>query len=198
MVLNWGLNNRWAIVTCGFLAVAWAVIMSGKIGSNFMPQGDVGQIQVKYELPPRQQRSSNDRLFENHHRFDRGRAAKGNRQWGLPKCAILFPPLARQRDWQVDWKMIPQSALNLEPLWFNSFHLWIDFDTKPRWMEDLRHEIDNRLDSAPGLTYKLERVEEGPPGGFDVAIRLEAGRSQRTWSSWCQASGGTQAYRTYV
>jgi multidrug efflux pump subunit AcrB len=51
MVLNWGLNNRWAIVTCGFLAVAWAVIMSGKIGSNFMPQGDVGQIQVKYELP---------------------------------------------------------------------------------------------------------------------------------------------------
>lgn len=173
MVLNWGLNNRWAIVTCGFLAVAWAVIMSGKIGSNFMPQGDVGQIQVKYELPlgsSVHQTIAYSKIITDSIEVVRQKGI----DHGTPEVRNFVSAIGSSEGLASRLENDPAVGPEFGTIMVQLISPMDRLRHETEVMEDLRHEIDNRLDSAPGLTYKLERVEEGPPGGFDVAIRLEA------------------------
>ena len=39
-------------------------------------------------------------------------------------------------------------------------------------ISDLRRQFDDQVTQFPGLTYTIDQVEEGPPGGADVAVRF--------------------------
>ena len=172
-ILTWGLNNRWAIVACGFLAIVWAVIMSGKIGSDFMPQGDVGQIQVKYELPlgsSVHQTVAHSKIITDSIKVVRQNAIDN----GTPEVRNFVSAIGSSEGLASRLENDPAVGPEFGTIMVQLISPMDRIRHETEVIEDLRNEIDSRLDEAPGLNYKLERVEEGPPGGFDVAIRLEA------------------------
>ena len=172
-ILQWSLDHRFTIVICAFLSIIWAVIMAGKIGTDFFPQGDVGQIEVKYELPlgsniQQTIAASNvitesidavkQKAIENGEPEVRHYVSAIGSSEGLASRLENDPAVGPEFGTIMVQLISPLDRIRHETL----------------VIEDLRTEIESRLDQAPGMTYKLERVEEGPPGGFDVAIRLEA------------------------
>lgn len=172
-ILTWSLDNRYAVVICGFLAIFWALVMAGKIGSDFFPQGDVGQIEVKYELPlgssVHQTIKASDVITDSinavkQKAIDRGEPEVRHYVSAIGSSEGLASRLENDPTVGPEFGTIMVQLIS--PL------DRIRHETKV--IEDLREEIESRLDQAPGMKYKLERVEEGPPGGFDIAIRLES------------------------
>lgn len=172
-VLNWALNNRWAVITSGLLAVVWAVVMAGKIGSDFFPQGDVGQIEVKYELPLgssiHQTIAAGDVITDSINAIKK-RAEERDE----PEVRHFVSAIGSSEGLASRLENDPAVGPEFGTIMVQLISPLDRIRHETAVIEDLREEIDSRLDQVPGMKYKLERVEEGPPGGFDVAIRLEA------------------------
>lgn len=172
-ILLWGLNNRWAVITSLVLILAWAVIMAGKIGQEFFPQGDVGQIEVKYELPlgssVHQTVSASSVITESIDAI-RDAAIKRNE----PEIRHYVSAIGSSEGLASRLENDPAVGPEFGTIMVQLMSALDRNRHETEVMEDLRTEIELRIDQVPGMTYKLERVEEGPPGGFPVAIRLEA------------------------
>ncbi|MDP6446852.1 MAG: efflux RND transporter permease subunit, partial [Pirellulaceae bacterium] len=167
IVLEWSLDHRLAVVICAVLAVVWAGFMMDKIGFTFFPPSDRGQFEVKYELP----------LGNSIHQT-------------IAAAKVITDPL-QELQGDGDGMVLHfvsaigsseglASRLENDPAVgpeFGSVMVQLlsplDRDVhEDIVIEQLRRKIDARVDSTPGMKYSIVEVEEGPPGGADVAIRF--------------------------
>ena len=167
MVLRWSLKNRWAVVATSVLMLVWAGFMLGRIGFEFFPASDRGQFEVKYELPLG---SSIERTIE---------AAK-----------VITDPLNEMMladgGEVVHFVSAIGSSEGLASRLENDPAVGPEFGTimvqlrspldrdvhEDVVIKKLREEIEAGIRRFPGMIYSIKEVEEGPPGGHDVAIRL--------------------------
>ena len=165
-ILEWSLDNRWAIVACSGLAVLWAIFMLNHIGFTFFPPSDRGQFEVKYELPLG-------------HSVEQTVAAS----------EVILEPLRELQETDGDVVHFVSAIGSSEAL---STRLENDPAIGPEFgtiivmllspLDRTRHEdevirklrrgIEERLHRVPGMKYSIVKVEEGPPGGADVAVRI--------------------------
>lgn len=167
-VLRWSLAHRWVVVVCGLLTLAWAGFMWKHIKFTFFPPSDRGQFEVKYELP----------------------LGTSIEQTILAAKAITDPLEELQREDGSSEVVSFVSAigsseglasrLETDPAVGPEFgsvmvQLLSPLDRQRHEDEiirELRSKIEKRIDEFPGMTYTISEVEEGPPGGYDVAVRL--------------------------
>lgn len=172
-VLTWALDHRPTILICAGLSVVWAVVMAGKIGTAFFPQGDVGQIEVKYELPLgssiQQTIAASDVITDSINAVRRQAIERGE-----PEVRHYVSAIGSSEGLASRLENDPAVGPEFGTIMVQLISPLDRIRHEVEVIEDLRAEIDSRLHQAPGMTYKLERVEEGPPGGFDIAIRLES------------------------
>jgi len=165
-ILDWSLDHRVAVVICTALAIVWAGFMMNHIGFEFFPPSDRGQFEVKYKLPLG-------------HSIDQTIAA----------ARVITEPLEEMRDRDgivVHFVSALGSSEGLASRLENDPAVGPEFGTimvqllapldrdthEDVVINELRDEIDKRIDEVPGMKYSIVEVEEGPPGGSDVAVRF--------------------------
>ncbi len=165
-VLRWALNNSWAIVLCTLLAIGWAGLMLGNIGFEFFPPSDRGQFEVKYELPlgnSIEQTLAAERVI-----VEPLRQMKKEGKEVIHFVSAIGSSEGLASRLENDPAVGPEFGTVMVQL-----HTPLDRDRhEDAVIAELRHKIDERLHLAPGMKYTIEEVEEGPPGGADVAVRL--------------------------
>ena len=169
-VLRWSLANRWVVVTCSMLAIVWAGMIYWRLGFAFFPGSDRGQFEVKYELP----------LGSSIHR-------------SIAVSKVITKPLEQlmaaggpgQSD-VLNFVSAIGSSEGLASRLENDPAVGPEFGTimvqlkspldrvrhEDEIIQELRQKIDEGMDQFPGMKYAIHEVEEGPPGGADVAVRL--------------------------
>jgi len=162
-VLRYSLRNRWVVLSCCALAIFWAIWKLGHIGFVFFPVSDRGQFEINYELPLGY--SIEETL----------RASK----------TLTDPLLEIQKTGQLVHfvNAVGSSAglatrLETDPAngpEFGKIMVQLQSPTeRNRHQKKIIQEIRERIEANPfpGLTYSIEELKEGPPGGSDVAVRL--------------------------
>lgn len=165
-MLSWSLDNRYVIVTCAGLSIAWATFMLQHIGFQFFPPSDRGQFEVRYELP-----------------------LGTSIEQTLAAATIISEPLDELKDSTgevVNYVSAIGSSEGLASRLENDPAIGPEFGTimvellspldrdrhEDEVIADLRAGIDARLHRYPGMKYQINEIEEGPPGGYPVAIRF--------------------------
>ena len=171
VILCWSLNHRWAIVSCSILALCWAGIKLGSIAFTFFPESDRGQFEIKYELPLG-------------HSIEQTIAAA--EVFTVPLREIAAENRLKGRRELVHFVSALGSSEGLASRLENDPAVGPEFGTimvqllspldrerhEVDFIEDLRQRIEQRIEMYPDMLYSIEQIEEGPPGGFDVAVRL--------------------------
>ena len=171
IILHWALNHRWAIMTCSLLAFVWAGQMMSSIGFTFFPESDRGQFEIKYELPlgnSIEQTIAAAEIFT----VPLQELAEDKRVNGRSELVHFISAIGSseglasrlENDPAVGPEFGTIMVQLLSPLDRNRHETEI--------IEDLREKFDKRLDLYPGIIYSIEEIEEGPPGGSDVAVRF--------------------------
>ncbi|WDI41181.1 efflux RND transporter permease subunit [Bremerella sp. P1] len=166
-ILRWALQNRWAVSTCTVLALVWAGFMMVHVEKEFFPPSDRGQFEVKYELP----------LGSSIHQT-------------IAAAEAIQQPLrelgARPNSELVNFVSALGSSEGLASRLENDPAVGPEFGTvmvellSPLDRErhervilaELREQFDQTVKQFPGMTYTIQEVEEGPPGGAKVAVRF--------------------------
>jgi len=160
-VLRWSLENRWVVIACCALAILWAALMLRHVGFAFFPKSDRGQFEINYELPLGY--SIEETL----------RASK-----------VFTQPLMdlKERGELVHFVTAVGSSAGLstrletDPVSGPEFGKIMIQLTQPtergRTQAEIIEELRSAIEPWPGMTYRIEEVKEGPPGGSDVAVRL--------------------------
>jgi multidrug efflux pump subunit AcrB len=165
-MLNWSLNNRYIVVTCAALSIAWAGFMLQHIGFQFFPPSDRGQFEVRYELP-----------------------LGTSIEQTLAAATIITEPLdelKKSTGEVVNYVSAIGSSEGLASRLENDPAIGPEFGTimvellspldrerhEDKVIEELRAGIEARLHRFPGMRYQINEIEEGPPGGYPVAVRL--------------------------
>ncbi|MCA9175573.1 MAG: efflux RND transporter permease subunit [Planctomycetales bacterium] len=165
--LRWSLNHRWAVLASSLLALIWAGSMFFRIGFEFFPGSDRGQFEVKYELPLG---NSIEQTIEAAKVITEPLDAMLRRQGG----EVVHYVSAIGSSEGLASRLENDPAVGPE---FGTIMVQLRSPLDRRIHEDtiirrLREQIEERLPRVPGMTYSIKKVEEGPPGGHDVAIRL--------------------------
>jgi len=161
VVLRFALKNRYAVLVLCFVALLGAKELFGKLGFEFFPPSDRGQFGIKYELP----------------------LGYGIEET-LAASRVITDPLDKwaERGLLKHYVTAVGSAGGLstrienDPASGNEFgevmvELLAPLDRSVHEQEiiaSLRREIK----PLPGMKYSIKEVEDGPPGGSDVAVRL--------------------------
>lgn len=187
IVLRWALANRWAVVVCCVLAVLWAGAIMPLVGFSFFPRSDRGQFEVSYELP----------LGYSIHET-------------LRASRVITDPLRKlqQRGEVVHFvNAVGSSAglaarLDTDPATGPEFGKVLVELTPPtersRHQDEIMAELRQMIRPWPGMSYRIEELKEGPPGGADVAVRLtgkdleQLGRLSATIAARLAALPGTR------
>lgn len=162
-VLRFSLDNRWVVLGCCGIAIAWAVVTFGYIGFVFFPVSDRGQFEINFELPLGYSIEETLRASEK-----------------------LAEPLLelKQRGELIHFVTAVGSTAGLasrletDPATgpeFGKIMVQLDAPTRrKRHQREIINEIREKFEAnpVPDLKYTIEEVKEGPPGGADVAVRL--------------------------
>ncbi|QDS99031.1 efflux RND transporter permease subunit [Adhaeretor mobilis] len=167
-LLRMSLANRAAVLLCCFLAIAGAGKLIGSLGFIFFPTSDRGMFTIKYELPLgysieetlaasevviRPLRKWQERGVVKHYVSAVG--SSGGMAVRVDDDAASGPEFA-----EIMVEM-------LSPL---------DRDVhEQEVIADLRRNIR----PLPGMKISIQEVEDGPPGGADVAVRLTGKNLER-------------------
>jgi multidrug efflux pump subunit AcrB len=162
-VLRYALSNRWVVlVLCG-MAITWAVAMLalGRVGFVFFPASDRGQFEINYELPLgysieqtlRASKVFSEPLLELQEKGDLVHfvTAVGSSA-GLATRLETDPANGPEFG-----KIMVQLTAPTE---------------RDRTQAEIIDELRKKIKPYPGLKFRIEELQEGPPGGADVAIRL--------------------------
>ncbi len=170
-ILEWALNTRWAIVASSLLALVWAGLMIQHVGFTFFPESDRGQFEIRYELPLgnsiEQTIAAAECFTEPLRELAQRNEAEGRRELVHFVSAIGSSEGLASR-LENDPAVGPEFGTIMVELLSPMDRVRHEDEI----LGELREQIDRRVDQFPGLTYSIEEVEEGPPGGSDVAIRL--------------------------
>ncbi|MEW4455884.1 efflux RND transporter permease subunit [Bremerella sp. JC817] len=166
-VLKWSLETRWAVVGCTILALVWAGFMMVHVEKEFFPPSDRGQFEVKYELP----------LGSSiHQTIAAADAIQGPlRELGSrPNSELVNFVSALGSSEGLASRLENDPAVGPE---FGTVMVELlsplDRDRHERViLAELRERFDENVKKFPGMTYTINEVEEGPPGGAKVAVRF--------------------------
>ena len=166
-ILNWSLDNSWAIVVSTGLAIVLAIKLYHQLDSTFFPTSDRGQFEVKYELP----------LGSSIHET-------------IAASKAITDPLQELKDRDdhllVHFVSAIGSSEGLTSRLENDPAVGPEFGTimvellspldrtvhEQDIIAELRKKFDANVRLIPGMKYSIHEVEEGPPGGHAVAVRL--------------------------
>ncbi len=160
-VLRYSLENRWVVAALAAISIAWAMVMLGSIKQEFFPKSDRGQFEISYELPLGYSIDETVRAAD-----------------------VFTKPLLELRDTgelehfvtAVGSSAGLATRLENDPATgpeFGKVMVQLAPPTeRKRHQEVIIEELREKFRPWPGMEYRIEEVEEGPPGGSDVAIRL--------------------------
>ncbi len=159
--LRLALDNRSYVIAWGFLAMSGAFLLIGQLGFKFFPSSDRGQFTVSYELPLgysiEQTLAASQVIIDPLRKWDKTGAllhyvtsvgTSGGLAMRVDEDAATGPEFG-----QVQVEMTPP------------------MDREVSMEEVIRYLRDN-IRPLPGMKISIDVVEEGPPGGSDVAVRL--------------------------
>lgn len=160
-VLRYSLHHRWVVMTCCAMGIVWASLMFGKVGFVFFPASDRGQFEISYELP-----------------------LGYSIEQTLAASEVFTEPLLRLKEsgelahfvTAVGSSQGLASRLETDPVAGPEFGK-VMVELKPpmnrqRHEKEIIRELREQIRPWPGMAYRIEEVEEGPPGGADVEVRL--------------------------
>ncbi|MCA9231842.1 MAG: efflux RND transporter permease subunit [Planctomycetales bacterium] len=168
LILRFALSNRYfIIVVCG-AALVGAAVLFGKLGFEFFPPSDRGQFGVKYELPL-------------------GYSIEET----LAASRVITEPLQK---W-VDRGVLTHYVTAIGSAGSLSTRIENDPASGPEFgevMVELLAPLDRTIHEQeiiaalrrdikplPGMKFSIHEVEDGPPGGADVAVRLTGDNLER-------------------
>ena len=160
-ILRFAMENRIFVVLWCIMAVFGARLLFAHIGFVFFPESDRGQFEIKFELPlgysieettqaskvitePLQELAKTGDLVH----FVTAIGSSGGLANRLENDPASGPEFG---------KVMVQL---LSPL------------DRTRHEDEIIQELRDNIKLWPGMTMTIEKAEEGPPGGADVAIRL--------------------------
>ncbi len=160
-LLRWSLRRRiFVLMWCG-LAVVGAGLLYKHVGFVFFPESDRGQFEVRYELPL-------------------GYSIEET----IAAAKVITEPLeemARSGE-VVQFVSAIGSSEGLASRLENDPATGPEFGTvmvqlqspleRQRHEELIIAELRERMQPWPGMKITIDQMEEGPPGGYDVAVRL--------------------------
>ncbi len=162
-VLEYSLQNRWVVVTTSVLAIVWAgaMLKYGFIGSTFFPGSDRGQFEVVFEMP-----------------------LGYNIEQTTEAAKVITDPLTELFDSGEIMHFVSAigssealaSRLESEPTLGPEFgkimvELLPTLD-RSRSQKEIITELRSKIKPLPGMKYRIEEIQDGPPGGAPVAIRF--------------------------
>ncbi len=167
-LLRLALANRYAVMVLCMLAVVGAVHLYKQLGFVFFPTSDRGQFSVKYELPL-------------------GYSIEET----LAASKVITDPLQK---W-VDRGLVHHYTTAVGSAGGLATRIENDSATGPEFgevMVELLSPLDRTIHEQeiiaalrrdirplPGMKYSIKEVEDGPPGGSDVAVRLTGNQLQQ-------------------
>ena len=165
--LRFALDNNWVIIVGTLAALVWAVMIFLQVGFTFFPPSDRGQFSVKVEMP----------LGTSIHRT---RAATEALSGALEEMKQGDNPMVVNFVSAIGSSEGLASRLETDPAVGPEFstimvQLLSPLDRSIHENEIIaaaRSRFDVIARRFPGMKYSIEQVEEGPPGGYDVAVRL--------------------------
>ncbi len=160
-VLRFCLDNRLAVLIMCFIALMGANVLMGKLGFEFFPTSDRGQFIVKYELPlgySIEETQAAAKVITD--------ALKKWQDRGIVRSYVSAIGSAGALVARVDDD--PATGPEFGEV---SVEMLSPLDREVHEQEviaDLRREIR----PLPGMKVTIKQIEDGPPGGADVAVRF--------------------------
>lgn len=160
-VLRLALHQRWAVVvgSCGAVFMAYVTIQ--QIGFDFFPASDRGQFEVHYELPLgysiEETVAAQDAIIGGLERL-REQGDLVNYVSAIGSSEGLASRL------ETDSATGPEFAKVMVQL-----ESPLDRETHE---DDIIKQLRDDIKPWPGMKLRIEEIEEGPPGGFKVAVRF--------------------------
>ncbi|TWT36389.1 Multidrug resistance protein MdtC [Posidoniimonas corsicana] len=159
--LRFALAHRGFVMIWCLLAMWGAKILIGQLGFNFFPTSDRGQFIVKYELPLgysiEETLNASRVITEPLRRWEKS----GILSHYVTSAGSSGGLAVRVDDDPATGPEFGQVQVELVPPMDRSIHE----------QEVIRYLRDN-VRPIPGMTFSVEEVEDGPPGGADVSVRL--------------------------
>lgn len=111
--LGWALRGRWIVVPAFGLVLLVAVLLMGRLGSEFLPQMDDGRIMVKVKLPTGASLAETDRALRQIEQaigqdeaIESAFTLSGGKVWGLYTYEIA-------NEGEINIQLVPRSQRNL-------------------------------------------------------------------------------------
>ena len=162
-VLEFALAHRWVVVTCSLLGIVWsgAMLRYGFTGLIFFPASDRGQFEINVEMPLgysiEQTAAATETVVEPlYDLFETGELR--HFVTALGSSSALASRL------EGDPAMGPEFGKVMVELYPPT--------ERSRHEKEIITELRERIKPIPGLQYRIQEIEEGPPGGAPVAVRL--------------------------
>ncbi|MFO0900220.1 MAG: efflux RND transporter permease subunit, partial [Pirellulales bacterium] len=162
-LLAWCLKNRWVAMAGCAASLGWAIGMlaSGAIGFTFFPPSDRGQFEISFEMP------------------------LGTSIEETARAAELFRPALeklKESGEVVHYVTALGSSAALSDRLDNDPAMGPEFGrimieltqpgTRARHESEIVEEVRKNAPHVPGMKFRINQIEEGPPGGADVAVRI--------------------------
>ncbi|MCA9248440.1 MAG: efflux RND transporter permease subunit [Planctomycetales bacterium] len=164
-ILDWGLSNRLLVMVGCLAAIVGAGFLMRHIGFQFFPPSDRGQFTIRFELPLG-------------HSIDETIAASKVIDRALMEL--------KETGELVHFVSAIGSSEGLASRLENDPATGPEFGTimvqllspldRDRHEDKIIAQLRQRIAPIPGMKMMIEEVEEGPPGGADVAVRLTGKR----------------------
>jgi multidrug efflux pump len=161
--LRWSLANRLVVLlSCGCL-IAWAFAMLyfGFIGFIFFPPSDRGQFEISFEMPLGYSIEETSKAAEAVMEPLRELQERGEVVHFVTAIGSSSALAARL---DTDPAMGPEFGKVMVEL--------VPATQRSRHENEIIAELRKKIRPLPGMKYRIDQVEEGPPGGADVAVRL--------------------------
>lgn len=159
--LNFSLDHR-AFVLIWVLIACWgAKILIGHLGFDFFPASDRGQFIVKYELPLGY--SIEETLAASHRITD---PIERWRETGVLRHYVTSVGSSGALAMRID-----DDAAAGPEFGQVQVELLAPMDRSVHQTEIINYLREN-IRPLPGMTFTIEEVEDGPPGGAEVSVRL--------------------------
>lgn len=162
-ILRWSLHRPWYVMTTCGIAVAWAAAMLyfGFIGFTFFPPSDRGQFEISFNMPL-------------------GSSIEQTAAAADVVAAALVD--LKESGELVHFVTAVGSSAGLASRLENDPAMGPEFGRvmvelvqpgeRTRGQDEIIEEVRSKIHPIPGMEYHIDKVEEGPPGGADVAVRF--------------------------
>ena len=162
-LLNYSLHNRFLVLAYCVLSVVWAgwMLGSGAIAVDFFPSSDRGQFSIIYELPLGYSIEETLRASECLTEPLKDLEKTGELQHfvtAIGSGGALTGPLEGD---SASGPEFGQVVVELTPPM-----------ERKRHQDEIIEELRAKIKPWPGMKFRIETAQEGPPGGAAVEVRL--------------------------